>query len=54
MLRHQVEQRLPQPISQWTIRRALRLLNYRYKRPRYVLARRSPTWHQAKGGSNAA
>lgn len=37
-------------VSQTTIRRALRGLGYRYKRPRYVLARRSPTWRQAKGG----
>ena len=38
--------------SERTIRRALRGLRYRYKRPRYVLARRSPTWRQAKGGSS--
>jgi transposase len=36
--------------SKRTIRRALRGLGYRYKRPRYVLSRRSPTWRQAKGG----
>lgn len=36
--------------SNRTIRRALRRLGYRYKRPRYVLSRRSPTWRQAKGG----
>lgn len=54
MLRHQTEQRLQQPVSQWTVRRALHALRHRYKRPRYVLARRSPTWRQAKGGSNAA
>lgn len=39
-------------VSRTTVRRALRDLGYRYKRPRYVLARRSPTWRQAKGGSN--
>lgn len=41
-------------ISLLTVRRALRELNLRFKRPRYSLARRSPTWQQAKGGSNAA
>jgi transposase len=41
------------PVSTRTIRRTLRALGYRYKRPRYVLARRSRTWRQAKGGSNA-
>lgn len=50
----QVQQRTGRKISQRTIRRALHQLNQCYKRPRYVLARRSPTWRQAKGGSNAA
>lgn len=54
MLRSQVERRIAESVSARTVRRALRDLRYRYKRPRYVLARRSPTWHQAKGGSNAA
>ena len=40
-------------VHERTIRRTLRALNYRYKRPRYVLARRSKTWRQQKGGSNA-
>lgn len=35
------------------IRSILRALSYRAKRPRYRLARRSPTWRQAKGGFNA-
>lgn len=35
-----------------TIRRALRRLGYRWKRPRFVLARRAPHWRQAKGGCN--
>lgn len=39
-------------VSQRTVRRGLRQLRFRYKRPRYVLRRRSPTWRQAKGGSN--
>jgi transposase len=39
-------------VTERTIRRTLRALDYRYKRPRYVLARRSKTWRQQKGGSN--
>lgn len=54
MLRAQAQRRLQQPLSQWTVRRALHALRQRYKRPRHVLARRSPTWRQAKGGSNGA
>lgn len=53
-LRRQVQQRSGMPISLRTVRRALHQLNHCYKRPRYVLARRSPTWRLAKGGSNAA
>jgi hypothetical protein len=37
-------------VHERTIRRTLRALDYRYKRPRYVLARTSPTWRQQKGG----
>ena len=33
---------------------ALARLGIAWKRPRYDLARRSPTWRQAKGGSNGA
>lgn len=33
-----------------TLRHALHELGYRWKRPRYVLRRRSETWRQAKGG----
>ena len=51
LLRRQVECRLHISVSERTVRRALRSLQYRYKRPRYVLARRSATWRQAKGGS---
>lgn len=40
-------------VNERTIRRTLRSLNYRFKRPRYVLARRSKTWRQQKGGSCA-
>lgn len=54
MLRCQVERRLHATTSERTVRRTLRAMRYRYKRPRYVLARRSPTWRQAKGGSSGA
>lgn len=40
-------------VNERTIRRTLRSLNYRFKRPRYVLARRSKTWRQQKGGACA-
>jgi transposase len=41
-------------VSAVTVRRCLHRLGYRWKRPRYVLARRSRYWRQAKGGSSAA
>ena len=36
--------------SDVTVRRALHRLGYRWKRPRFVLARRAEHWRQAKGG----
>jgi transposase len=36
--------------SMSTIAHALHELGYRWKRPRYVLRRRSATWRQTKGG----
>jgi len=53
MLGWQAAHEIGAAVSDDTIRRAMRLLRHRYKRPRYVLARRSPTWRQSKGGSNA-
>jgi transposase len=41
-------------VSEVTVRRGLHRLGDRWKRPRYILARRSPRWRQAKGGSHAA
>jgi len=41
-------------VSAVTVRRCLHRLGYRWKRPRYILARRSRYWRQAKGGSRAA
>lgn len=37
-------------VSETTVRRCLKGMGYRWKRPRYVLARRDPFWRQAKGG----
>ena len=45
---HLSEQRIE--ASGNTIRKQLHRLGYRWKRPRFVLRRRSPTWKQAKGG----
>lgn len=41
-------------ISEPTIRLNLHRMGYRYKRSRYILARRAPHWRQAKGGSKEA
>jgi transposase len=38
-------------VSTQTIRRCLKQRHYVWKRPRYTLARQSPTWAQEKGGS---
>jgi len=50
MLRCLIHRHTNTSISRSTVRRALRSLRYRYKRPRLTLARRSPTWRQEKGG----
>jgi transposase len=39
-------------VSRDSVRLAIVRLQIRWKRPRYQLARRLPTWRQAKGGSN--
>ena len=41
-------------VSRASLSLALGRLRIRWKRPRHQLARRWPTWRQAKGGSNAA
>jgi len=53
MLRCEIRRQTGQVVAARTVRRALRGLRYRYKRPRLVLARRLATWRQAKGGLNA-
>lgn len=50
MLRCRIHRHTTTWVSRSTVRRALRSLRYRYKRPRLTLARRSPTWRQEKGG----
>jgi transposase len=50
MLKAQIDKKTKMKASPDLIRRALKRLRYRYKRPRFVLSRRSPTWRQAKGG----
>lgn len=50
MLRCLIDRHAKTSVSRSTVRRALRSLHYRYKRPRLTLARRSPTWRQEKGG----
>lgn len=50
MLRCLIHRHTTTWVGRSTVRRALRSLRYRYKRPRLTLARRSPTWRQEKGG----
>lgn len=49
LLQHHLRQQGVE-LSRSTLRRMLRRLGYRWKRPRFVLARRAPHWRQAKGG----
>lgn len=53
LLRQEVKRQYGLTVSQRTVTRALRGLDYSYKRPRHVLARRPRTWRQVKGGSYA-
>jgi transposase len=50
LLRHHLKATQGIEVSIATVRRCLKGLGYRWKRPRYVLARRDPFWRQAKGG----
>ena len=50
LLCHYLEQVRGEKVHENTARRALKRMGYRWKRPRYVLARRDPNWRQAKGG----
>ncbi len=50
LLRHHLKATQDMEVSVATVRRCLKGMGYRWKRPRYVLARRDPFWRQAKGG----
>jgi transposase len=50
LLRYHLKATEGMEVSNATIRRCLKGMGYRWKRPRYVLARRDPFWRQAKGG----
>jgi transposase len=54
MLKAQIEKKQALSVSGDTVQRALYAIDYRCKRPRYVLARRDPHWQQVKGGSKPA
>jgi transposase len=54
LLRQYLRERQALAVSEVPVRRGLHRLGYCWKRPRYILARRSPYWRQAKGGSSAA
>jgi transposase len=52
LLRHYLEDLQGLSVSRQSVSLALVRLRIRWKRPRHHLALRSPTWRQAKGGSN--
>jgi transposase len=54
LLRHYLREHQALAVGEVTVRRCLHRLGYCWKRPRYVLARRSQPWRQAKGGSSVA
>src|SRR5918997_1556652 len=50
LIRYHLQATKAVEVSETTVRRCLKGMGYRWKRPRYVLARRDPFWRQAKGG----
>lgn len=50
LLRREVQRQHQVWVCPQTMRAGIQRAGYRWKRPRYVLARRPPTWRQAKGG----
>ena len=54
LLQHYLEEVHQLRVSRPSVSLALARLRIRWKRPRHHLARRSPTWRQAKGGSKRA
>jgi transposase len=53
LLRYHLQATRGIAVSENTARRCLKGMGYRWKRPRYVLARRDPFWRQVKGGLSA-
>lgn len=53
LLKQYLEEGYQIKASRQSVSIALARLHVRWKRPRYTAARQSPTWRQAKGGSNA-
>jgi transposase len=53
LLQQYLEEAYQLKTSRQSVSLALGRLRVRWKRPRYTAARQSPTWRQAKGGSNA-
>jgi transposase len=53
LLRHYLAAEQGLTVSRQSVSLALARLRIKWKRPRHHLALRSPTWRQAKGGSNA-
>jgi len=54
LLQHYLEEVHQLQVSRPSVSLALARLRIRWKRPRHHLARRSPTWRQAKGGLKLA
>src|SRR5262245_9320469 len=54
LLRHHLEEVHQLRVSRPSVSLALARLRIRWKRPRHHLARRAPTWRQAKGGLKRA
>lgn len=54
VLAHHFAAELATPVNPTTLRRTLHALGYRWKRPRYVLARRDPERAGKKGGPRGA
>jgi transposase len=54
LLMRYLQERYDVDVSRNIVQKAVRRAGYRWKRPRYVLSRRSEHWRQSKGGSSEA
>jgi transposase len=54
LLTHYLAEQHHIQVSRQSVSLAIARVGLRWKRPRHDLARRAPTWQQAKGGSNVA